>query len=762
MERRKNWIVGAGMIGGVLVLAFLILALWPWYPVMPFELPLESVESGQEESARQLELGWIYYQHGRLEDAQGAFEKAALSKQEVIAISARNGLRRVLGDQANPLLRLRAGLRRLFYTLLENLHWIALGCAILFASWLVFKRPPRPGCLILPFDDYTKEGLGEGLHARVHFAIQDAYSTHLDAPTSLVGLASLEFPLFTTFAEMPADISAAITDLEKVKLGGVELPFGRWIQAIRDRLNLRRFSIDGALHRQGGDTWLYAEMRDRLHNNVLVKDWELKYPGAQEPQGTAALIEELAYRAAYQYLDVLIEEGRLEPIQAGSWRSFYLFTQALQILESKPMRGQSPDLEAAADLLEQVVDMDPGYTAALYVLGIVYTRLERLDLARDLFQDVIEQRGELVLEAAYNMGLTYYHEFKPWAYDRARELFERIVSPPPAGQEAAKAPDAILRALAHCSLADIAAQEMDQASEPRRGELLALVMEHRAAAHALAPEPARNQQTRLVHALSNNAQAVAYYYNGQFGEAMEHLRAAILHYADNPMAYGYMVLVSLAQKQVGRANRWLERSLYWGLGSRYEQYLYYKFGSHYQEAKDLDQAETYYLQAPENAHACNALGNLFAGRGEYPAALGYLRRAAQLSSREIVFWYDLAEALLEAAPDEVTEAAEAAHRALQLDQASWRARHLLGWASLLQGQEDKAYRHLRLSLELDDQRVASHYHMAVLYRGRGDLDEALAWIEKGFATEDRSPRWRQRAAQLRDQIRAELAEQDPM
>jgi Tfp pilus assembly protein PilF len=610
----------------------------------------------------------------------------------------------------------------------------------------------------MPFDDYTKDGLGEGLHARVHFAIQDAYNTHLEAPTTLVGLASLEFPLFTTFAEMPADISAAITDLEKVKVGGVEVPFGRWVQAIRQRLNARRFSIDGALHSQGAAIWLYAEMRNRQQDE-LVQDWELKYSGADERLGVAALVEELAYRAAYDYLALLAEEGQLEPIQAGSWRSFYLFTQALQILESTPTRGEPPDLEAAADLLDQVVDMDPGYIEALYVLGIVNTRLERLDLARECFLDVIEHHGELEAEAAYNLALTYYHEFKPWAYDRARALFGSIVAPSQDDRQAPQSPGAILRALAHCGLADIAAQEMEQAGEERRVELLEQVRRHREAAHALVPNAGLNQQTRLVHALSNNAQAVAYYYDEQYDQALEHLQTSILLYADNPMAYGYMVMVNLAQNQAGRANKWLERSLYWGLGSRYEQYLYYKFGAYYLNTGDTDQAETFYLQAPENAHANNALGNLFAGRGEYGQALERLRRAVFLNTREIGFWFDLAETLLEAAPSDpgsVEEAAEAAHRALQLDKESWRARHLLGWASLLQDQEDKAYRNLKLSMELDDQRVASHYHMAVLYRGRGDLEGALVWIEKGFATRERSPRWRQRAAQLREEIRAEL------
>jgi hypothetical protein len=49
-------------------------------------------------------------------------------------------------------------------------------------------------------------------------------------------------------------------------------------------------------------------------------------------------------------------------------------------------------------------------------------------------------------------------------------------------------------------------------------------------------------------------------------------------------------------------------------------------------------------------------------------------------------------------------------------------------------------------------RVRNHYHLALTFQKMGNLPKALVAIEDGFATTDKSPDWRRKAAELREMI----------
>ena len=739
---------------------------------------------------RQIELGRLYEQQGSYTLAMEAYQQASMAEQMEIAEEARQGITRLLASQQSLWPRTQMRLRQAGVWIFDHLIALLALAAMLLATWEVFARPPKAGYLLLPFDDYTQEHLGEGMHARVNFAIQEVRHTYQRAPQYLVGLATLEFPVFTTFAELPDDLSRLLTQVDVAPIAGISLPFSQWWLGLQQRLNMRRYTLGGALYPHGAQLRLCVEMRDH-QTKALIESLELKTVQGGSA-GTAELVDELAYSLIY-HLSEQNQASEQRALQAGSWRSFQLFTQALQTLQQAPQPGGLSAAERSASLLKQVVEMDPGYATAEYVLGSVYTRLSQLDPARECFQDVIEQKDELKLAATYNLGLTYYHEFRPWGYGKANPLLTEVLSHPDTTD--------LLKALAGCSLANIAAQEINHARETEMSVLVQGVRDRCQAALDLLPANSQDAQARLVRALAENALGIASYYAGQNQEASEHLKRACRQYPDNPVAYGYLALVALSTGEKGQSQKWMQRAIDWGLTPHYQQYLYYRCGKHFQRKKEDEQAEYYYLLASENAFACNALGILYAKKGDYAQALKYFRRAAALNKRMFNARYHLAYYLLEAQADDQTalrEAAEAVHEAIQLEPHNWRAQHLSAWVSIYQGKLDQAQRTLNKAekaqedqkeevedKEIDsiqqmiareeksqvedqdqagsrDQASACLYLQALIHHKQDHNAKAMEAVQQALESEDPKGTWHKLAAELRHQIQVQMAANTPV
>ena len=91
-----------------ILLALSLLIVTILFIFLPLQAPsvsprlMMAVESSQEASSPQLELGERYERYGMLEQAQAAYEQAALSPQAETASQAQSALERVLLRRSHP------------------------------------------------------------------------------------------------------------------------------------------------------------------------------------------------------------------------------------------------------------------------------------------------------------------------------------------------------------------------------------------------------------------------------------------------------------------------------------------------------------------------------------------------------------------------------------------------------------------------------------------------------------------------------------
>ncbi len=759
-----------------LLLAAVLLAVLPLNPPA-IEMPVITAEAdNQAKYLRQLELGYLYENRGEFELARSAFEQAALAEQEEIAIAARNGVRRSLAYQQNILLELQARLRAIGRSLVEILLPLLLFLAMLYGLFSLIYRPlTRPGYIILPFEDYTPSKVGTGLPSLLHFFIREATHAHMQKQSQLLGLATLEFPLVSTLGETQDNLADAFASIDSIRLAGIDLPFGKLISALRQRLSLRQYTLSGALHHHGKGVRLYAEIRESYTQKV-IHTWQLYSRKGETPQQTEALVKELAYRFLHQVISSSQDSTHSVVIESQNWRSLRYFTQGLLLLQSDPTPGMTENLEEARSLFSQAVEVDPGFTTAQYALGIAWTRLGQFSQARSAFQEVIERGERFMIEATYNMGLAYYYEFRPWAYEKAGECFRDVLSKLETkgvlgiSQTSGEA-QRLLEALSYAGLANIAAQYIGEDLENRPAtknvdpqaetrpvsnhELMQGVQENYRAVQKILNQMDNGLQPRIVQALLENALGIANYYAGQAQTARNHLKTATRYYPENPVAYGYIALTLLEDKISGPAHEWLERALEWNPAPQYVEYLYYKFGRYYQRLGDLRRASECYFKAPNLHRAINHAGEVLVELEEPEDAVEMFRKATQANSKVATYWMNLASSLVLAYSDNtdrLNEAVVAASRATQLNPSDWQAQDILGQAYLGQGVLDRAHRAFQDSITLNDKLVQNRFHLAIVLFKRGSLVRAIQEIDGAFATPDLSPIWRQRAAALKQQL----------
>lgn len=728
--------------------------LWPLGPHAPTTPPaVSTIEEGQETYYRQLELGWRFEGERAWEDAKTAYAEAALASQSAIAVKARNGLHRVLAHQTGFWHQAQANLRKL------TPLWIVI--TVVFGFWIWFNRPiAKQGYVILPFENYSDADTENGLHALLNYFLQEAHDIHLKAQNQLLGFATPEFPLFATLSDRQDALTNVISSLETVSVGGIDLPFGELLVAVRRWMHQRKYTIHGNVHKHEERIHFYIEIRD-TNTNDLIQSWTI----TDEKQKLESLVQEMAYRLLF-YLEKRVQIHADSALGASSWRSLLFFTQALELLQGHSHAGGQKALKEAREKLEKVAIWDPGYLPALYCLGITLTRVGEYAEARDYFKEIINAEDHLELEATYNMGLAYYYEFNPWAYDRAIECFQTVI-------EKIKSEDVceedmtsslkLLQSLAFAGLANVAAQFIGEDQYPEdesQGSMKKAVENNAQEAHRLIKDAPLDPQIRLVNALIYNAQGIAAYYAGEPQEAQTQFKQAIQFQPDNYVAYGYLALVSLSQNDEHQARAWFECTTEWEPPSQYIEYYYYKFGQYYYQKEDWENAIEYYSLAPNRPFAVNYLGESYAKMQQYSEAIAQFRRAIQLNKKIRKFWLNLAYYLTKMGePDLLSEAEEAAKRAISI-RDDWQTRDILGWIYYSQNRLKKAEAELQNSIKENDQIVQPYYHLALVYQKVGNLPKAIEVIEEGFKTQDKNPKWRRRAADLRDQIKRQIASDD--
>ena len=730
-------------IVGLLLLAITLgLILWPFGFEAP-ELSVPKSPAGQEDRALRLELGLIYERSGLLDKAQGEYEQAISTQQDEITTAARNGLVRVLAHQHSPWLKLQASGRAFLVWIVENGLKLVI---IVGAAWLVWRLvgllPRRPGYQLLPFRDHTGKKMGEPLANVIHTTLQTIRLTHLTGEPGVFAISeNLNMPSFGTLEEKASVVAEALATLDSFKVGTIDLPLGQLISAVQHWSSMREYTLSGNVDHFGSLLWLEIEMCNTRTGKIehIWQCQETLAPEADMVRRVTALSQDLAYQILYDLCP------RLE---AGSWHSLQLFTEALkQMQRYQTEQADLTILESAARKLEKAVALDPGYLLAKYNLGIAYNNLGQRRQAVDVFKEVKEANGRLKLEATYNLGVAYYHQFQDWAYEQAVEQFEAVL-----GQLGGRVADEQYRsllALTHCGLANVYAQQVGRRRRKAQ-EFLDQVRRHCDQAIALAGEDGE------IQAVAHVALGIAYFNQDAFEQAIDEFKAAIRLKPNYPITYVYLGESYLKQGDRPIAIHWLQRAVH--ANPRYE-YAYYKLGEIYRIEGEKDLAVEAYRQASGIADAHNGMGKLLAESQQYDEALAAFRQAIALNSRLAEAYSNLAWYIIEAGQrDEASlrDAIEFARRALQLNQGTryeWHSYDVLGWVYYHCGMLDDAERALRTSIEKQPSKAQNRYHLALLYRAKGDNDKSRQILVELFNETEEKGLWREKAEELMRELK---------
>jgi len=470
---------------------------------------------------------------------------------------------------------------------------------------------------------------------------------------------------------------------------------------------------------------------------TIERIWESRETLSGEADATERILA-LSYDLAYQILYDLCPR-----LEAGSWHSLQLFTEALK--EIQRYQTEQTDLtilESAARKLEKAIALDPGYLLAKYNLGISYNNLGQYRQAVNVFKEVKEANGWLKLEATYNLGVAYYHLFQDWAYEQAIEQFEEVMDQ--LGERVADRQYRPLLALTHCGLANVYAQQVGRRRQQAQ-EFLDKVRRHCDQAIALANED------QEIQAVAHVALGIAYFNQCDLEQALEEFKTAICLKPNYPIAYVHLGESYLKQGDRDAAIRWLQQAVH--SNPQYE-YAHYKLGEVYRMQGEKGLAVAAYQQAPHIADAHNGLGKLLAESQQYDEALAAFRQAIALNSRLAEAYSNLAWYIVEAGRRDETslrEATESARRALQLNQGTgyeWHSHDVLGWVYFHCERLDDAERELRTSIEKEPTKVQNRYHLALLYRTKSDNDKARRTLMELFNETEKKGLWREKAEEL--------------
>lgn len=733
----------------VLLLAVVIASAFVNFnPPASITTPPIVVAQGQESFYRHLELGVLYEQLGLLQAGHSQYEEASLSEQPEIAVAAREGLSRLTVYEHNAWTRVQSGLRDSMIELAQRaLQVLAIGAAILLLVTIVLRIPRKSGYMLLPFEDYSKDKLGAGLHNLVYATLTETWRAYEQwSHEVLYSSDRLDVPMFSVLSDDAKAMEYALASLDVAGGDGGSTVWTKIVRAWQQWLSSRDHVILGSLHQHGETLRLVVEVR-KTRTNEVVSTWQLL------PPSTTQLSEQAGYLAQEFAFRLMMTFG-LE-LNARSWRSLQLFSYGLIETERARTSGvESGQLQRVADALTQALVLDPGYAAAHFLLGLVCGRLGKYPDARTEFREVIELGEDLTTAATYNLAIAFYQEFEGWANDKAISHFSDVEERLKQGKGAES--DQLLTALCHCGLANAHAQRVKPCTEIAEAlgqgpSSFELVQGHCNAALRFAPD------CKPVQAATHNALGVAYWKVKEFETAVEELKTAIRMSPDNPVPYVYLarMYVDKDPGEPEEAIEWLERAVRWH--PDYE-YAHFWLGKLYAQQGATETAKDHYGRATGISDARNSLGELLAREGDYSGALEQFRQATLLNRRNARAWSNLAWWTMEAgADDEATLRAAAgwARRALELNRGTtfeWLNRDSLGWILLHLGQTKEAESELAQSIKLRSDRIQNRYHLAVLHRRGGEIGKSKQALVEAFKISEKGL-WREKAEAMMKELR---------
>lgn len=112
---------------------------------------------------------------------------------------------------------------------------------------------------------------------------------------------------------------------------------------------------------------------------------------------------------------------------SSNWRATARFVEGMKLLRDFQTARDWEGLDGAARNFAEAIKIDPGYKAARFYLGVSKELSGRHDEAAQQFEQLRVQTEQPDVELLYNLGLTYFHQYRPAAYRSAVEYLEKAI-----------------------------------------------------------------------------------------------------------------------------------------------------------------------------------------------------------------------------------------------------------------------------------------------------------------------------------------------
>ncbi|MPY90172.1 MAG: tetratricopeptide repeat protein [Luteitalea sp.] len=407
------------------------------------------------------------------------------------------------------------------------------------------------------------------------------------------------------------------------------------------------------------------------------------------------------------------------------------------------------DLASAADELRTAYALRPEYTAVAYTLGLVYLELKRPQDAQDIFQEVLEKRGDsaplrVFFGRAYRE--TSYFELAAQEFRKAIDLDSNC---PKANYYLGltrllhRGSRAIPEAISHFEAerrinpTHIAARRFLEVlgRANYNEEALSTLLARSADETLILAEDPLDEKTRHsfidLTGTYRTTIATAYQYLARTYTAREDLASAARSTAKGmPAAANALVPSSQPQSGSVRTLRVLARL---ALQEKDTAAAW----KHASRAREL---------APASPDVLVDFADVSLAHGMVADAVFALRLLRLMYQDRPEYLFTLGSALVRAG--DFPAAIESLSRYTQLRPEDPRGHLMLGMAKYLAGENDEAARHLRMALELRSVLPDAHFYLAQIGYRRGEDHEARARLEATLEQAGEHPRARVALAKI--------------
>lgn len=667
-----------------------------------------------------LEVAQIHELNRDWERAVETYGQVSVSPCQTLATEGQKGLQRSLEKQSNWLNKLREQLQNVLLTVVSQTIQITLiivpiilvGSAIIKAILYYFAR--NDTWSIWPFNDLTNQKLGDDVAELLVMNLHEIRFWHSKETTRLISLAdNVDLPIFSDLTPMPGMLSA-LSNLEKLGVGGIELPVGSMISFLRAWLNLDGYRILGNIQ-QAGDTLVINARLETGRQNKCLSIWKQSAVVTEEQKVSEALsdlIRDLSYSII---LDIVPEAWGTR-----SEKALQKFTDGIKCLDEYERSHLRPrtNLIEARQLFESALQIDPTYQLATYNIALAELNLSHYEEAISLLKSLQPtEYTHFAAEIDYNLGIAYYQRTQDWAYVVSEQAFERVVATFTRHPKAAKERE--LLCLSHCGLVCLTAQYTSR--KQQKEEYWKMGQSHYQMAMALADD-----NPELI-AYAQYSLALLHLNRKEPEQAIALLKSVLNLNPYHGRAYTALGQAFLSQKQYSMAIAELSKAVIFSPSYEYAHYL---LGRAYSMNEQPDLALDAFSRAGSISRAHDERGRILALEYQkFDEAIIEFEKAIKLNSRLADAHANLAWFMCEGASlddDNLSIAQKHALQAVNLtSRKSWHKLAVLGRVYY----EAKKFRDARL-IFMESQQLAENqpqvlYYLGLIEKTEGNMDAAL-------------------------------------